>query len=108
LLISARSHAEPYSAGGFQGRIALSHDGNFNDEDDWGAFPVVIAILDACGVKDKLVHIEHNNIVQANDDRFEKEMTASVQGAAERYGIPSPILHNCRTDLEGAIGSIRM
>ena len=101
------SQAQPYRAGVFQGHIALSHDGNFNDEDDWGAFPVMIAILDASGVKDKLVHIEYNTIVQANDDRFEREMTASVLGAAEKYGIPSAILHNCRTDLNGAIESIR-
>lgn len=42
LLISipVRSQAQPYPAGGFQGRIALSHDGNFNDEDDWGALVV--------------------------------------------------------------------
>jgi hypothetical protein len=106
-LIPLRSQAEPYSAGGFQGRIGLSHDGNFNDEDDWGAFPVMIAILDAAGVKDKLVHIEYNCIIQANDDRFEREMTASVLGAAEKYGIPPAILHNCRTDLDGAIESIK-
>ncbi len=105
--ISVRVPAEPYRAGAFQGGIALSHDGNFNDEDDWGAFPVAIAILDALGVKDKLVHIEYNNIIQANDDRFEREMTASVLGAAERYGLPPSILHNCRTDLNGAIESIR-
>ncbi len=101
------SQAQPYGADGFQGRIALSHDGNFNDEDDWGAFPVAIAILDAFGVKDRLVHIEYNNIIQANDERFEREMTASVLGAAERYGVPSAILHNCRTDLDGAVESIR-
>jgi len=89
------------------GRIALSHDGNFNDEDDWGAFPVAIAILDAFGVKDRLVHIEYNNILPNNDERFEREMTASVLGAAEKYGLPPAILHNCRTDLEGAIESIR-
>jgi len=99
--------ARPYDAQGFQGRIALSHDGNFNDEDDWGAFPVVIAMLDAYGVKDKLVHIECNNIIQNNDERFEREMTASVLGAAEQYGIPPEILHNCRTELDGAIASIR-
>jgi hypothetical protein len=107
LPIPGRSQAQPYGANGFQGRIALSHDGNFNDEDDWGAFPVVIAILDAVGVKDKLVHIEYNNIIQANDDRFEREMTASVQGVVERYGIPSSILHNCRTNLDSAIDSIK-
>jgi hypothetical protein len=107
LAAASRSHAQPYSPQGWVGRIALSHDGNFNDEDDWGAFPVTIAILDAFGVKDRLVHIEYNNIIQANDERFEREMTASVLGAAEQYGIPPAILHNCRTDLDGAIQSIR-
>ncbi len=53
------------------------------------------------------MHIEYNNIIQANDDRFEREMTASVLGAAEKYGIPPAILHNCRTDLDGAIESIK-
>jgi len=107
LLIPLYCLAEPYSANGFEGRIALSHDGNFNDEDDWGAFPVAIAILDAFGVKDKLVHIEFNNIIQANDERFEREMTASVLGAVERYEIPSSIVHNCRTDLHGAVESVK-
>ena len=107
LLVPPFSAAVPHETGGFAGRIALSHDGNYNDEDDWGAFPVAIAILDAFGVKDRLVHIEYNNIIQASDARFEREMTASVQGAAEQYGVPSTILHNCRTDLEGAIESIR-
>jgi hypothetical protein len=97
----------PYGEEGFAGRIALSHDGNFNDEDDWGAFPVIIAMLDAFGVKDRLVHIEYNNIIQDNDERFEREMTASVLGAAEQYGIPAAVLHNCRTDLDGAVASIR-
>ena len=45
LSISFRCQAERYGPGGFQGRIALSHDGNFNDEDDWGAFPVAVACL---------------------------------------------------------------
>jgi hypothetical protein len=106
-MIDLPSSARPYSIEGFQGRIALSHDGNFNDEDDWGAFPVDIAILDAFGVKDKLVHIDYNNIIQNNDDRFEREMTASVLGAAKQYDIPPAILHNCRIDLDGAVESIR-
>lgn len=106
LSIAWSSQARPYGPDGFQGRIGLSHDGNFNDEDDWGAFPVMLAIFDAFGVTDKLVHIEYNNIIQDNDERFEREMTASVLGAAERYGIPSTILHNCRTDLAGAVASI--
>jgi len=107
LLTVAPSRGRPFGENGFQGRIALSHDGNFNDEDDWGAFPAVIAMLDAFGVKDNLVHVEYNNITQGNDDRFEREMTASVLGAAEQYGIPPEGFHNCRTDIDGAIASIR-
>ncbi|MBM3333472.1 hypothetical protein FJY63_02310, partial [Candidatus Sumerlaeota bacterium] len=109
LLLSASpcSNAEPFDGSRFKGRIALSHDGNFNDEDDWGAFPVAIAILDAFGVKEKIVHVDFNNIIQNNDARFEKEMTASVLGAAEKYGIPPTVLHNCRTDLDGAVNSIK-
>ena len=102
-----QKHTGPWVNGALTGRIALSHDGNFNDEDDWGAFPTIIAILDAFGVKDKLVHIDYNNIIQDNDPRFEKEMTASVLGAAERYGIPAGVLHNCRIDLQKAVDSIR-
>ena len=107
LLTVVPSLARPFGEDGFQGRIALSHDGNFNDEDDWGAFPVVIAMLDAFGVKEKLVHVEYNNITQDNDDRFEREMTASVLGAAGQYGIPPEVLHNCRTDLDEAVASVR-
>jgi hypothetical protein len=29
----------------FKGRIAWSTDGNFNDEDDWAASPVALAIF---------------------------------------------------------------
>ena len=107
LCASLQAQTGPWVDGALRGRIALSHDGNFNDEDDWSAFPVVIALLDAYGVKDKLVHVDFNNIIQDNDPRFEKEMTASVLGAAERYGIRPSVLHNCRTDLEGAVRSIR-
>ena len=107
LCASVSAQTGPWVDGVLKGRIALSHDGNFNDEDDWGAFPVITALLDAYRVTDKVVHIDFNNIIQDNDPRFEKEMTASVLGAAERYGLPVSILHNCRTDLVGAIKSIR-
>ncbi len=108
LLAAANLCAEPGLFDGvqFKGRIALSHDGNYNDEDDWGAFPVAIAMLDAFGVKEKIVHIDYNNIVGYNDERFEREMTTSVLGAAAHYGLPASVLKNCRTDLAGAIRSI--
>ena len=48
--LTVLSFLGPFDGKTFKGRIAFSSDGNYNDEDDWGAFPVAIAILDAFGV----------------------------------------------------------
>lgn len=101
------SRSGPFDGKTFTGRIAFSSDGNYNDEDDWGAFPVAVAILDAFGVTDKLVHVDYNNILAENDPRFYREMTASVRGAAERYNIAPSILYDCQKDPDGAVESIR-
>ena len=37
--------AGPFDGSNFKGRIAYSGDGNHNDEDDWAASPVALAIL---------------------------------------------------------------
>ncbi|MFX0199386.1 MAG: hypothetical protein ACFFCW_24950, partial [Candidatus Hodarchaeota archaeon] len=66
ILLSAStlySYSGPFDGKNFKGRIAFSSDGNYNDEDDWGAFPVAIAILDSFGVTGKLVHVDYNNIL---------------------------------------------
>ena len=104
---SILAQALPFDGKTFTGRIAFSSDGNFNDEDDWGAFPMAIALLDAFGVKDKLVHVDYNNILHGNDARFYAEMTQSVRGAANRYAILRSILFDCQKDLEGATESIK-
>ena len=101
------SFSGPFDGRTFKGRIAFSSDGNYNDEDDWGAFPVAIAILDAFGVTNKLVHVDYNNILAKNDPRFYREMTESVLGSAERYKIYRSILYDCQTNLDGAIESIK-
>lgn len=45
------------------GRIALLHDGNFRDPDDIAALPMNLAILDAADLKDKLVYLEHSQLI---------------------------------------------
>jgi hypothetical protein len=102
-----QSHPGPFDGKSFKGRIAFSSDGNYNDKDDWGAFPVAIAILDAFDVADKLVHVDYCNILSKNDPRFYREMSESVSGSAERYNIPRSILFDCQKDLGGAIESIK-
>lgn len=104
---SLQSYSGPFDGKTFKGRIAFSSDGNYNDEDDWGAFPVAVAILDAFGVTGKLVHVDYNNILAKNDPHFYREMTTSVLGSAERYNISRSILFDCQKDLDGAIESIK-
>jgi hypothetical protein len=106
-MVTARAHVGPFDGKEFKGRIAFSSDGNCNDEDDWGAFPVAVAILDAFGVTDRLVHVDYCNILPQNDARFYKEMVDSALGAAERYNVPRSILFDCRKDLDGAVESIK-
>ena len=98
----------PYDGNSFKGRIAFSSDGNHNDEDDWGAFPVAIAILDAMGVKNSLVHAHFNNILTANTSSFEREMRTSALGAQQRYGLSRSIFFDCQGgELNAAISHLR-
>jgi hypothetical protein len=101
------SAARPYEDGVFKGRIAHSADGNANDEDDWAAFPVAFAIIDAFGQMNRVVHIDYNNILHHNDARFYRNMTDGVLGSAERFGIRPDMMFDCQKDLEGALESIR-
>ena len=43
--------AGPFDGQTFRGRIAYSADGNHNDEDDWAATPVALAIFAEAGLK---------------------------------------------------------
>jgi hypothetical protein len=76
----------PFDGKNVKGRIAYSGDGNHNDEDDWAASPVALAIFAEFGVKDKLVHFDYNSILPETNPEWEKQHETSVLGAAERYG----------------------
>lgn len=101
------AHSGPFDGRNFKGRIAFSSDGNYNDEDDWGAFPVAIAMLDSFGVTDRLVHVDYCNILVKNDPRFYSEMAESVLGSAKRYNIPRSVIFDCQKDLDGTVNSIK-
>jgi len=106
---SRRGPPLPYSGSTFKGRILFSHDGNYNDEDDWGAFPVAIAILDAMGLKSKLVHAHFNNVLTFKDAAFAAQMRTSALGAQQRYGLSRFIFYDSQhaTERTNAINSIR-
>ena len=96
----------PFDGKTFQGRIAYSADGNFNDPDDWAASPVALAIFAEAGVKDRLVHFDYNCIVPKTDAEWEKTHSESVLGTAKLYGYDLSLFHDCQQDLDGAVTSI--
>ncbi len=103
---SSRAGAGPFDGTTFQGRIAYSCDGNFNDPDDWAASPVSLAILAEAGVKDRLVHCDYNNIIPRNNPEWERLHAESVLGAVDSYGYDRSLFHDCQQDVDAAIASI--
>ena len=96
----------PFDGKTFKGRVAWSCDGNHNDEDDWAASPVALAIFAEFGVKDRLVHYDYNNILSQTNPAWDKEHETSIRGAIERYGYNRALFHDVRKDLDAAVDSI--
>ncbi len=96
----------PFDGRNFKGRIAWSSDGNHNDEDDWAASPVALAIFNALGVNDQVVHFDYNSILNNNDPEWARIHEESVLGAVARFGYDRSRFHNCQGDLDAAINSL--
>jgi hypothetical protein len=87
------------------GRIAMTFDGNVEDDDDIIALPVSLAIIDAANLKSKLVLVEYNNNVCGGANTVQEDnndasafagndavhMRASAQGMIDKYGFSSAI-----------------
>ncbi len=96
LCFSAYAHTGPFDGKKFNGRIAYSSDGNYNDEDDWAASAVALAIFAEFGVKDKLVHFDYNCILPLTNVDWEKEHEISIAGAIKNYGYPEYVFYDCK------------
>jgi hypothetical protein len=103
---SETAATRPYLAGRFQGRIAVSADGNDNDPDDWAASPVALAILAEAGLKDRLVHFDYNSILTNTNIDWEKTHADSVLGAVRHYGFDEARFFDCRKDAGAAQASL--
>jgi hypothetical protein len=97
---------QPFDGRTFQGRIAYSCDGNFNDPDDWAASPMSLALIAAAGLQDRLVHFHFNSIPWASDAIWERRHREAVEEAAARFGFPRERFFDCRCDLEAAIAAL--
>lgn len=88
------------------GRIALSHDGNNYDKDDYVASAMNLALLEGLGLKEKLVHFDHSCHLKNNARQYEK-MQESVYGAAERFDIDAAKIFDVQTQLDAAIANFK-
>lgn len=102
----AQAGPGPFDGKTFKGRIAWSCDGNHNDEDDWAASPIALAIFAASGVQDRLVHFDYNNILPQTNPDWERQHEISISGAVARYGYKRSLFHDCQRDLDAAVNSI--
>ncbi|MDF7800415.1 hypothetical protein P4C99_13135 [Pontiellaceae bacterium B1224] len=88
------------------GRVAISHDGNNYDKDDYVAAPMNLALLEATGFKSKLVHYDHSSHL-ANKPKMYAEMLESVNGAVERFEIDPSIVFDIQTAQDEAIANFK-
>lgn len=84
------------------GRIALSHDGNLHDHDDYGAIAMALAMLDAADLNNKVVHVDFANHMGCNNGTMENEMIESALGAAQRFGFDQSVFFNDQRQINAA------
>ncbi len=90
------------------GRIALSADGNFHDKDDFGATPLALAMMQAAGLKAKLVHLDYNNNLCANNSAWEATMKEAALGSAQRFGFDASRMFNDQNASELSAGTANL
>lgn len=84
------------------GRIALSFDGNQHDPDDIVALPLSLALIDAAGLKDAVVHVEHSNHVCKNNPRLHNAMIASAAGMISMFEYSPNVIFDYQKEGEAA------
>ncbi len=84
------------------GRIALSFDGNQHDPDDIVAMPIALALIDAAGLKDAVVHVEHSNHVCDNNPRLHNAMITSAAGMISMFNYSPDVIFDYQQEAEAA------
>lgn len=86
--------------GQLSARMAVCHDGNFYDKDDWGSAAMNCALLDSLGLRP--VYFEINNHFPQSSAQWQKAMRLST---AE--GPYFQTVYDCRQDTTGARSALR-
>ncbi len=88
-------------------RIAISHDGNLHDKDDWGASAFDFAILAAFKRQDALVHFDYNDHVGLTNGGWEAEMVTSSTGGPKNFGGDPKVLFDDMKNVAGAVANFK-
>jgi hypothetical protein len=67
--------------------IAISHDGNMHDKDDFIASALNIALLKEVDLWDKVLHFDYSNHIWDENINSVVEMQISVKGACEKWMV---------------------
>ncbi|MCB9557481.1 MAG: hypothetical protein H6707_15340 [Deltaproteobacteria bacterium] len=89
------------------GMVAISHDGNQHDSDDWGALAMNGALWWAAGLQQKIVHIDHSSHLGDNNSSMHQEMIASATGVVARFGVSSAVVFDAQSQLAEAIANFK-
>lgn len=89
------------------GRIAISHDGNNYDKDDYVAAAMNLALIEGLGLKSKLVYFDHSCHLVNKTVQYD-EMLESVDGAVKRFDIDSSVVFDIQTQLDEAIAKFKI
>lgn len=102
------------------GRMAMSFDGNIEDDDDIIALPVSLGLMHAAGLQNKVVHVEYNNNKCGGPNTVQEEnndspayagndalhMRTSAQGMITRYGYNATLLYDHTTQGNEAVSHL--
>lgn len=89
------------------GRIAISHDGNNYDKDDYVSVAMDMALLDGTGLKSKLVHFDHSSHLKNKEGQYNEMLESVVKGAAH-FNIDTSKVFDIQTQLDEAIANFKI
>ncbi len=89
------------------GRIAISHDGNNFDKDDFVAAAMNLALLDSTGLKKQLVHYDYSCHIGENLPDQYTAMEESVRGGIERFEIDDSVVFDAQKQLDELIANFK-
>lgn len=106
-LFPARQTAAAPAPLKFTGRLAISHDGNIRDNDDWAATALNWGVIAAFGAQSRLVHLDHCNILEysSTSASMENNQHLSAQGWKYFPGFDGSVVFCDQTQLAAALAN---